>query len=242
MSINITLPDGAVRSYDAGITSLDIARDISEGLARNALAAEVDGVIRELNFPIHQDAQVGILTWREAGGKNAFWHSSAHILAEAVLQHYPDAKLGFGPPIAEGFYYDIDFGEESFGENDFEKIEQTFMELARSSETFVRKEISKADALAYYRERGNPYKVELIEELTDGEITFYESGNFVDLCKGGHIPDSKVIKAVKVLKVAGAYWRGNEHRPQLTRLYAISFPKAKELKAYLHRLEEAKKA
>lgn len=241
MSINITLPDGSVRQYNENATGYEIAASISEGLARNALAVSVDGQLRELNRPIESDAHLTIHTWRDEGGKNAFWHSSAHILAEAILQHYPDAKLGFGPPIREGFYYDVDFGEESFGEGDFDKIEKTFLELARSQETFVRKEISKADALAYYQGRGNEYKVELIEGLEDGSVTFYESGSFVDLCKGGHIPNSKVIKAMKILKVAGAYWRGDEKNKMLTRIYAISFPKAKELKEYLNKLEEAKK-
>ncbi|MFK7972182.1 MAG: threonine--tRNA ligase [Bacteroidia bacterium] len=241
MSINITLPDGTVRQYEKGVTGKEIAADISEGLARMALAVSVNGQLREVDRTIEADSDLTIHTWRDEGGKNAFWHSSAHILAEAILQHYPQAKLGFGPPIREGFYYDVDFGEESFGEGDFDKIEKTFMELARSGETFVRKEISKADAIAYYKGRGNEYKVELIEGLEDGSITFYESGDFVDLCKGGHIPNSKVIKAFKILKVAGAYWRGDEKNKQLTRLYAISFPKAKELKEYLEKLEEAKK-
>ncbi|MEM6265129.1 MAG: threonine--tRNA ligase [Bacteroidota bacterium] len=241
MNITVTLPDGNKREYPAGVTAEQVALDISPGLARNALSAKVNGTIVELKRPIETDSEVAILTWRDEDGKNSFWHSSAHILAEAVLQHYPNAKLGFGPPIESGFYYDIDFGEEDFGANDFEKIEKTFIELARSGETFERKEISKADALAYYRGRGNDYKVELIEGLEDGNITFYESGNFVDLCKGGHITNSKVIKAVKILNTAGAYWRGNENNKQLTRLYAISFPKAKELKEYLALLEEAKK-
>ena len=241
MSLQITLPDGSQRNFDDGASGLDVARDISEGLARNALAVKVDGVVRELERPIEKNAKLEILTWRDEDGKKAFWHSSAHILAEAILSHYPNAKLGFGPPIDNGFYYDVDFGEEAFGEHDFEKIEKTFLELARSGETFERREISKADALAWYRERENPYKVELIEGLEDGDITFYQSGNFVDLCKGGHVPNSKVIKAMKVLKVAGAYWRGDEKNKQLTRVYAITFPKAKELKEHLEMLEEAKK-
>ncbi len=241
MSIHISLPDGSVRSFDEGVNALQVAESISSGLARNALAAKVNGEIRELARPLADGDKVAILTWREDDGKNAFWHSSAHILAEAVLQHYPNAKLGFGPPIENGFYYDVDFGEDSFGTNDFEKIENTFLELARSGETFERKEISKAEAIAFYKAQGNDYKVELIEGLEDGTISFYYSGNFVDLCKGGHIANSKVIKAVKILKVAGAYWRGDEKNKMLTRLYAISFPKAKELKEYLELLEEAKK-
>lgn len=241
MAINISLPDGSVRSYDEAVNALQVAESISSGLARNALAAKVNGQIRELVRPLADGDEVAILTWRDKDGKNAFWHSSAHILAEAVLQHYPNAKLGFGPPIENGFYYDVDFGEEHFGANDFEKIEKTFIELARSGETFERKEVTKAEAIEFYKQQGNDYKVELIEGLEDGEITFYHSGDFVDLCKGGHIANSKVIKAVKILKVAGAYWRGDEKNKMLTRLYAISFPKAKELKEYLEMLEEAKK-
>ena len=241
MAINISLPDGSVRSYDEAVNALQVAESISSGLARNALAAKVNGQIRELARPLTDGDEVAILTWRDKDGKNAFWHSSAHILAEAVLQHYPNAKLGFGPPIENGFYYDVDFGEEHFGANDFEKIEKTFIELARSGETFERKEVTKAEAIEFYKQQGNDYKVELIEGLEDGEITFYHSGDFVDLCKGGHIANSKVIKAVKILKVAGAYWRGDEKNKMLTRLYAISFPKAKELKEYLEMLEEAKK-
>lgn len=241
MAINISLPDGSVRSYDEAVNALQVAESISSGLARNALAARVNGQIRELARPLADGDKVAILTWRDDDGKNAFWHSSAHILAEAILQHYPNAKLGFGPPIENGFYYDVDFGEEAFGANDFEKIEKTFLDLARSGETFERKEISKADAIAFYKAQGNDYKVELIEGLEDGTITFYYSGDFIDLCKGGHIANSKVIKAVKILKVAGAYWRGDEKNKMLTRIYAISFPKAKELKEYLELLEEAKK-
>ncbi|MEM7374857.1 MAG: threonine--tRNA ligase [Bacteroidota bacterium] len=239
--INISLPDGSVRSYEAGIDGLGIAKDISEGLARMALAIGINGQTRELNRPITEDAEVQILTWRDQAGKEAMWHSSAHILAEALEELYPGIKLGFGPPIERGFYYDIDFGDYEFGAHDFAKVEKKFLELARSGEVFERREVSKEEALAHYREKGNEYKVELIEGLEDGEITFYHSGNFVDLCKGGHIPTSKVIKAVKILNTAGAYWRGDEKNPQLTRIYAISFPKKKELDAHMQMLEEAKK-
>lgn len=241
MQVTITLPDGKEKLYENGVTGARIAADISEGLARNALAVKVNDRIRELSHPISSDSRVSILTWNDADGKNAFWHSSAHILAEAVLKHYPNAKLGFGPPIENGFYYDVDFGDAAFGEGDFEKIEKTFMELARSGESFEMREVSKADARAEYERQQNHYKIELIEGLQDGDITFCYSGGFVDLCRGGHIADSKVIKAVKILKVAGAYWRGDEKNKMLTRIYAISFPKQKELDEYLTLLEEAKK-
>ncbi|MDP5169844.1 MAG: threonine--tRNA ligase [Bacteroidia bacterium] len=239
--IEIRLPDGSARHFDAGITGLEIARDISEGLARNALAIGVNGQTWELNRPITTNSEVQILTWNDQAGKEAMWHSSAHILAEALEALYPGIKLGFGPPIEGGFYYDIDFGEYEFGANDFEKVEAKFMELARSGETFERREVTKAEAIAHYEQKGNDYKVELINGLEDGNITFYYSGGFVDLCKGGHIPDSKVIKAMKILNTAGAYWRGNENNKQLTRIYAISFPKQKELTEHLEMLEEAKK-
>ncbi|RMG65099.1 MAG: threonine--tRNA ligase [Bacteroidetes bacterium] len=239
--IHISLPDGSQRSYPAGITGYDIARDISEGLARNALAVLVDGETWEVNRPITRDAELQILTWREQKGKEAMWHSSAHILAEALEALYPGIKLGFGPPIERGFYYDVDFGDYTFGAHDFEQVEKKFLELARTGETFERKPVSKAEALAHYQAIGNEYKIELIEGLEDGNITFYHSGNFVDLCKGGHIPNSKVVKAMKILNTAGAYWRGDEKNKQLTRIYAISFPKKKELDDYLEMLEEAKK-
>jgi len=239
--IQIMLPDGSYRQYAKGITGAEIAQDISAGLARVALAVKVNGQVQELNRTIETDSTIEILTWRDEDGKQTLWHSSAHIMAEAILHYYPEAKLGFGPPIEKGFYYDVDFGETNFGPEDFEKIEKKFLELARSGETFLRKKVSKADALAHYQERNNPYKVELIEGLEDGSITFYESGSFVDLCKGPHIPNSKVIKAMKITNVAGAYWRGDEKNKQLTRLYAISFPKKKELKEHLAMIEEAKK-
>lgn len=239
--IEIRLPDGSSRQFEAGISGLDIARDISEGLARNALAISVNGETWELNRTITTSSDVQILTWRDQGGKEAMWHSSAHILAEALEALYPGIKLGFGPPIENGFYYDIDFGDYEFGAGDFKKVEDKFIELARTAQTFERKKVSKAEAIEHYRNIGNDYKVELIEGLEDGNITFYYSGNFVDLCKGGHIPNSKVIKAMKILNTAGAYWRGDEKNKQLTRIYAISFPKQKELKEHLEMLEEAKK-
>lgn len=239
--IHIELPDGSVRTYPKGITGAEIAQDISQGLARNALSVMVNGEVWELNRPIEQDAKIAIYTWQDEEGKKTLWHSSAHILAEAIEYYYPGVKLGIGPPIDRGFYYDIDFGEYEFGAHDFEKIEKKFLELARSGETFKRKAVSKEEALEHYRKRNNEYKLELINRLEDGQITFYESGNFVDLCKGPHIPNSKVIKAVKILNTAGAYWLGDEKNKQLTRIYGISFPKKKELDEYLHMLEEAKK-
>jgi len=239
--IRITLPDGNQKTYKQGVTGQQIAEDISAGLARMALAIKVNGEVRDLDRPIDTDAAVAILTWKDHEGKKTLWHSSAHVLAEALEAIYPGIKLGIGPAIDNGFYYDIDFGEYEFGAHDFTKIEKKFMELAKSGETFERKDVSKAEALQHYQEKGNEYKVELIEGLEDGSITFYESGNFVDLCKGPHIPSTKAIKAVKILNTAGAYWRGDEHNSQLTRIYAISFPKKKELEEYLELLEEAKK-
>lgn len=218
-----------------------MAESISQGLARNALVATVNGKRTELQTPLTTDATLQLHTWKDAEGKEAFWHSSAHILAEALESLYPGIQLGFGPPIEEGFYYDIDFGAHKFSEEDFAKIEAKFLELARSGETFRMRSVSKADALAHYSAKGATYKVELINDLEDGAITFCDSGNFTDLCKGGHIDNSKVIKAVKLLHTAGAYWRGDSKNKQLTRIYAISFPSQKELDEYLHLLEEAKK-
>lgn len=239
--INITLPDGSIRSYDAGISPMDIAREISEGLARNVLAAEVNGEIREANRPIESDAHLKLLTWKDEGGKYAFWHSSAHLLAEALEALYPGIQLGIGPPIDNGFYYDIDFGDHKFSAEEFPKVETKMIELARQNNAFIRRQVPKPEAIAYFSEKGDPYKLELIDGLNDGEITFYEQGNFTDLCRGPHIPSTGYIKALKLLNVAGAYWRGDEKNKQLTRIYAISFPKKTELDEYLHLLEEAKK-
>lgn len=240
--IKVLMPDKTEKVFPRGITSYEIAKSISEGLAKKSLSAYVNGQVIELNRAIEGDVkEFKLLTWEDAEGKSTFWHSSAHILAEAILYYYPKAQLGFGPPIEEGFYYDVDFGEETFTQEDFEKIEKKFLELAASGETFVRKKVSKQEAIDYYTKNYNPYKLELISELEDGNITFYESGNFVDLCKGPHIPNSKIIKAVKILNLAGAYWRGKSENKQLTRIYAISFPSQKELQEYLHYLEEAQK-
>lgn len=239
--INITLPDGSVKQFESGVTALDIAKSISEGLARNVLCASVNGKIVELNRAINEDASVKLHTWNDAEGKQTFWHSSAHLMASAVLELYPNAKFGIGPAIENGFYYDIDFGEDVLSSEDFSKIEAKMSEIAKSGVTLKRVEKSKAEALEYFGKKGETYKVELINDLEDGTITFYESGNFTDLCRGPHLVDFSPIKAIKILSLAGAYWRGDEKRKQLTRLYAITFPKKKELDEYLALLEEAKK-
>ena len=239
--INITLPDGSVKQFEGQVTALEVAKTISEGLARNVLCASVDGEIVELNRPITKDCSLKLHTWNDSEGKHTFWHSSAHLLAAAVLELYPNAKFGIGPAIENGFYYDIDFGEEVLSSEDFAKIEAKMTEIARKGVQLHRKEVSKADALKWFEAKGEVYKVELINDLEDGTITFYESGNFTDLCRGPHLVDFSPIKAIKVLSLAGAYWRGDEKRKQLTRLYAITFPKKKELDEYLALLEEAKK-
>jgi threonyl-tRNA synthetase len=241
MKINVTLPDGTVRSYDPGATAMDVAKSISEGLARNVLSAKVNGEVRDANRPLPGDCTLALLTWNDPEGKATMWHSSAHVMAEAVEALYPGAKFGIGPAIENGFYYDIDFGDRSVGEHDFAAIEAKFKELAGKKEVFTRTEVSKAAAIKYFTEKGDEYKLELIEGLNDGEITFYNQGDFTDLCRGPHIPDTGFIKAFKILNVAGAYWRGDEKRKQLTRLYAITFPKQKELDEHLAMLEEAKK-
>jgi threonyl-tRNA synthetase len=239
--INITLPDGSVRAYERGTSSMQIALSISEGLARNVLAAEVDGQVWDASRPIENDALVKLLTWNDLKGKATFWHSSAHLMAEALEALYPGTKFGIGPAIETGFYYDVDFGEQGFSSDDFKKIEDKILELARTKEEFVRKPVSKADAIDYFTEKGDEYKLDLIKDLPDGSITFYTQGNFTDLCRGPHIPNTGFIKAVKLMSVAGAYWRGDETRKQLTRIYAVTYPKQSELTDYLHLLEEAKK-
>ncbi|GIV44293.1 MAG: threonine--tRNA ligase [Bacteroidia bacterium] len=239
--IKITLPDGSVREYQAGVTGLEIAKSISEGLARNVLSAKVNGEVWDATRPINTDATVQLLTWNDAEGKSTLWHSSAHLLAEAVEALYPGAKFGIGPAIENGFYYDIDLGDRVLSSEDFKKIEDKMLEIARKNNVYKREEISKKDAIAYFKEKNDEYKLELIDGLEDGNITFYHSGNFTDLCRGPHIPDTSFIKAVKLLNVAGAYWRGDEKRKQLTRIYGITFPKQKELDEYLKLLEEAKK-
>lgn len=239
--INITLPDGSVKQFEGNITPFDVAKSISEGLARNVLCASIDGNVVELSRTISQDCALKLYTWNDAEGKQTFWHSSAHLLAAAVLELYPNAKFGIGPAIENGFYYDIDFGDKVLSSEDFSKIEAKMAEIVKRSVSLVRKEVSKAEALKWFEAKGEIYKVELINDLEDGTITFYESGDFVDLCRGPHLVDFSPIKAIKVLSLAGAYWRGDEKRKQLTRLYAITFPKKKELDEYLLMLEEAKK-
>ncbi|MBF8962215.1 threonine--tRNA ligase [Pontibacter sp. FD36] len=240
--INITLPDGSVRQYQKGVTGLEIASSISEGLARNVLAVKVNDSVWDLSRPIEEDANVQLLTWNDDLGKNTFWHSSAHLLAEALEELYPGIKFGIGPPVENGFYYDVDLGEgRTFSQDDFAKVEQKMLELARAKNEYKREEVSKADAIKYFTEKGDQYKLDLIKDLEDGSITFYTQGNFVDLCRGPHIPNTGFIKAAKLMNVAGAYWRGDEKSKQLTRIYGVTFPKQKELTEYLERLEEAKK-
>ena len=239
--INITLPDGSIKNVNPGTSSMDIAMDISEGLARNILCASVNGEVWDVNRPINTDASLILHTWNDDEGKMSFWHSSAHILAEALEALYPGVKLGIGPAIDNGFYYDVDLGNHILTLEELPKIEKKMKELASQKLSFERYYISKQDALNFFNKKGDEYKLELLEELKDGDITFYKQGNFTDLCKGPHIPSTGKIKAVKLLNIAGAYWRGDEKRKQLTRIYGVSFPKQKELTAYLDLLEEAKK-
>lgn len=239
--INITLPDGSIKQFENPTTAMEVAKSISEGLARNVLCATVNGEVVELNRTINNDCTLKLHTWNDTEGKHTFWHTSAHLLASAVLELYPNAKFGIGPAIENGFYYDIDFGEQVLSSEDFPKIEAKMAEIAKKGIPLIRKEVSKADALKWFEAKGETYKVELINDLEDGTITFYESCNFIDLCRGPHLVDFSPIKAIKVLSLAGAYWRGDEKRKQLTRLYAITFPKKKELDEYLALLEEAKK-
>jgi threonyl-tRNA synthetase len=239
--IKITLPDGSVREYEKGTTAHQVALSISEGLARNVLAAKVDGEVWDATRPINNDAKLVLLTWNDTEGKSTMWHSSAHLMAEALEALYPGTKFGIGPAIENGFYYDIDLGGKAFSQEDFKKVEDKMLELARQSNPYIRKEISKSDAVSYFKEKGDEYKLDLLEGLQDGQITFYQQGNFTDLCRGPHIPNTGFIKAVKLMNVAGAYWRGDEKNKQLTRVYAVTFPKQKDLTDYLVLLEEAKK-
>ena len=239
--IKVTLPDNSVREYESGTTSWDVAKSISEGLARNVLAAKVNGEVWDLTRPLIGDSSVSLLSFKDKEGKATMWHSSAHLMAEAIEFHYPGVKLAIGPNIENGFYYDIDFMDYEFGDSDLEKIEKKIIELARTKSEYIRQEISKTDAIKYFKEKNDEYKLELIDDLEDGSITFYTQGEFTDLCRGPHIPNTGYIKAVKLLSIAGAYWRGDEKRKQLTRIYGITFQKNKELTSYLEMLEEAKK-
>jgi len=241
MNVKISLPDGSIREYPSGVKGSEIAASISEGLARVSLAIEVNGEVWDLARPITEDSSIKILTWNDKSGKSAFWHSSAHLMAEALETLYPGVKFGIGPPIDNGFYYDIDLGDRPFGDDDLLAVENKMKELAKRDSVYSRRDVSKAEALDYFTKKNDPYKIELINGLEDGKITFYQQGEFVDLCKGPHIPHTGFIRAVKLLSVAGAYWRGNEKNKMLTRLYGITFPKQKELDEYLLLLEEAKK-
>ncbi len=240
--MKITLPDGSVREYASGATAMDVARSISEGLARNVLSAKVNGEVWDATRPIHEDSTVQLLTWRDKEGKKTFWHSSAHLLAEALEAVYPGIKFGTGPATDNGFYYDVDTGDKPISSDDFKKIEDKMLELARQKNAYVRQDITRDEALKYFGDKGDEYKIELIEKRGEDEaLTLYTQGNFVDLCRGPHLPDTGKIKAVKLMNVAGAFWQGDDTRQQLTRVYGVSFPKNKELTEYLHMLEEAKK-
>ncbi|MEY2916501.1 MAG: threonine--tRNA ligase, partial [Bacteroidota bacterium] len=239
--IKITLPDGAVKEYEQGSSALDVAKSISEGLARKVLAANINGEVWDATRPINNDASLKLLTWDDSTAKATFWHSSAHLMAEAVESMFPGVKFWVGPAIEKGFYYDMDLGDRKITEDDLVMLEKKMNELAKQNNSFIRKEISKPDAINYFTEKGDEYKLDLLEGLEDGTITFYSQGNFTDLCRGPHIPNTGFIKAAKLMNVAGAYWRGNENNKMMTRVYAITFPKQKELEEYLVMLEEAKK-
>ncbi|MDZ4795189.1 MAG: threonine--tRNA ligase [Bacteroidota bacterium] len=239
--INITLPDGDVRQYEKGISALEVAKSISEGLARKVLAASVNGQVWDATRPIGEDATLKLLTWTDTEGKSTFWHSSAHLMAEAVESTFPGVKFWVGPPVENGFYYDMDLGDKKMNEEDLVALEKKMNELAKKNSAFLRKEISKADALNYFTEKDDEYKLDLLNNLNDGEITFYTQGNFTDLCRGPHIPNTSFIKAIKLTSIAGAYWKGNEKNKMLTRVYGVTYPSQKELDEYLAMLEEAKK-
>ena len=239
--IKITLPDGAVREYEKGVTALGIAKSISEGLARKVLAAHINGQVWDATRPIIEDASLKLLTWNDADGKNTFWHSSAHLMAEAVEAIFPGVKFWVGPPVENGFYYDMDLGDKKMSEEDLASVEKLMNELAKKNSTYLRKEIPKEEALNYFSEKGDEYKLDLLSNLNDGEITFYTQGNFTDLCRGPHIPNTGFIKAIKLTSIAGAYWKGNEKNKMLTRVYGVAYPSQKELDEYLLLLEEAKK-
>lgn len=241
MMINITFPDGAVRQYPAGTTAMDIAKSIADGLAKKVIAAGVNGEVWDATRPIWEDAVIKLYTWNEVEGKNTFWHSTAHLMAEAVESLYPGVKFWVGPPVENGFYYDMDLGDRKLSENDLALLEKKMAELARQNNPYLRKEMSKAEAVKYFEEKGDEYKLDLLQNLSDGEITFYTQGNFTDLCRGPHIPSTGLIKAIKLTNIAGAYWKGDEKNKQLTRVYGVSFPSQKELDEHLQMLEEAKR-
>ncbi|HEX8315793.1 MAG TPA: threonine--tRNA ligase, partial [Flavisolibacter sp.] len=239
--IKITLPDGAIREVPKGSTALDVAKSISEGLARKVLAAEINGEVWDATRPVEKDAALKLLTWDDKGGQNTFWHSSAHLMAEAIESLFPGVKFWVGPPVDNGFYYDVDLGDHTITEDDLRKLEVKMAELAKQNNAYVRKPIAKAEAVQYFQEKGDEYKLDLLQNLEDGEITFYTQGGFTDLCRGPHIPATGFIKAIKLTNIAGAYWKGNEKNKQLTRIYGVTFPSAKQLDEYLQLLEEAKK-
>ena len=239
--INVTFPDGAVRQYEKGTTALDIAKSISEGLARKVLAANINGQVWDATRPINDDASIKLLTWNDAEGKSTFWHSSAHLMAEAVESLFPGVKFWVGPPVEHGFYYDMDLGDRKMNEEDLARLEKKMNELAKQNNSYSRKEITKQDAVKYFSDKGDEYKLDLLQNLNDGEITFYSQGNFTDLCRGPHLPNTGFIKAIKLTNIAGAYWKGDEKNKMLTRVYGVTFPSQKELDEYLQMLEEAKK-
>src|SRR5688572_9469750 len=239
--INITFPDGAVRLYEKGTTAMDIAKSISEGLARKVVAAGVNGQVWDASRPINGDAAIKLYTWNDAEGKNTFWHSSAHLMAEAVESMFPGVKFWVGPPVENGFYYDMDLGDRKMTEEDLAALEKKMNELAKQNNAYTRQEISKPEAIQYFTQKGDEYKLDLLSNLNDGEITFYTQGNFTDLCRGPHIPATRSIKAIKLTSIAGAYWKGDEKNKMLTRLYGVTFPSQKQLDEYLQMLEEAKK-
>ena len=241
MSINIRFPDGSIREYESGISGLDVAKSISEGLARNVLAAKINGEVKDLSTPLTTDASINFLKWDDAEGKNTFWHSSAHLMAEAVQSLFPEVKFWVGPPVEKGFYYDVDLGDNKLTEEDLGKLEKKMNELARQNEVFERKMVPKEEAVQYFTTKGDEYKLDLLQNLKDGEISFYTQGSFTDLCRGPHIPHTGFIKAIKLTSIAGAYWKGDEKNKQLTRIYGVTFPNQKELDEYLALLEEAKK-
>src|SRR6185369_15297427 len=239
--INITFPDGAVRQYEKGTTALDVAKSISEGLARKVLAANINGQVWDTTRPINEDASIKLLTWNDAEGKSTFWHSSAHLMAEAVESLFPGVKFWVGPPVENGFYYDVDLGDRKMSEEDLRELEKKMNELAKQNNAYIRKEMPKAEAVTYFTEKGDEYKLDLLQGLQDGKISFYTQGNFTDLCRGPHIPNTGFIKAIKLTNLAGAYWKGDEKNKMLTRVYGVTFPNQKELDEYLAMVEEAKK-